>query len=146
MTCGLIVFFASEGHAIAASVAYRVTVAWTTNRVMGARRRSCLAALADEPHRTGTVRSRIEIADGDGRSLARARACVVEEQQDPVITPALLSCAIRRGEERVDLRLVQVAQAGPVIAFERHGANLTAPGNQLRAPLADERRDGMDRG
>src|SRR5258708_14390685 len=37
MTCGLIAFLASDGHAIAASVTYRATVAWTTNRVIGAR-------------------------------------------------------------------------------------------------------------
>jgi hypothetical protein len=39
MTCGLIAFLAIDGHAMAASVTYRVTVAWTTNRVMSARRR-----------------------------------------------------------------------------------------------------------
>ena len=39
ITSGLIAFLASNGHAIAAFVTYRVTLAWTTNRVTGIRLR-----------------------------------------------------------------------------------------------------------
>jgi hypothetical protein len=63
---------------------------------------SRLAALADEPHRARPVRSHVEIANGDRSSLAGACAGVVEEQQNAVITTALLGRAIRRGQERVD--------------------------------------------
>jgi hypothetical protein len=104
---------------------------------------SCRLCRRAAPNRT--IRSHVEIADGDGCRLAGAGAGVVEEQQDAVIATALLSCAVWRGQERVDLGLVEIAETRPVIAFERDGADLAAPGNQLRAALADERRERMDR-
>ena len=58
-----------------------------------------------------------------------------------MITTALFGRAVRRSQECIDFWFVEVAQARSVIAFERHGADLAAPGNQLRAALPDEGRE-----
>src|SRR5712692_2687579 len=104
-----------------------------------------LAAFADQTNGTRPIGPDIEIVDGRCCGLAGAGAGVVEEQQEAVITPAVLAGAVRSGQQRVHLRLVEIAEAGPVVSFEGHRPDLAAPGNQLWTSLADKGGKGVDR-
>ena len=106
---------------------------------------SRLASFADEPHGTRPIGTEVQVSDRDRRGLARASPGVVEEQEKSVIAAPLLSRPIRRRQERVDLRLIEITQCPTVIPFERHGPDLAAPRNQLRAPLADKGPERVDR-
>lgn len=81
MTCGLIAFLAIDGHAMAASVTYRVTVAWTTNRVTGNRRQlRNTGSSGDRPsvsvripvHREHSFRFNVNARSGDGEHRFRS--------------------------------------------------------------------------
>jgi hypothetical protein len=61
-----------------------------------------------------------------------------------VITAAVLAGTVRRGQQRVHFRLVEIAEAGPVVSFEGHRSDLAAPGNQLWTSLADKGGQGVD--
>ena len=75
-----------------------------------------------------------------------ARAGVVQEQQHCVVATALLGAPVRAGQQRVDLRLVEVRHGCVSSLLVRDTADLCTPCNMLRAVLPDEARQSMDGG
>ena len=77
------------------------------------------------------------------------QSCLDEQQNHPTSVheqaKPRVSRAIWSGQERVDLRLVEITQARSVIAFERHRPDLAAPGNSFWTTLCDEGCEGVDR-
>ena len=71
---------------------------------------------------------------------------VVQEQQQGMVPTALGRRQVRRREQGIHLRLLQVRDQRPRSLLERHRPHLPAPLDQLRRVQADEPGQGMDRG
>ena len=101
-----------------------------------------LAPLADD---ADGLRVPIDVADPERRGLARACTGVVKEQQQRMIAYPLARQSIGSGQQRIDLRLLQVSDAGRNTLLDRHHPDLGAPFHVLRTVRADEPGQGMDR-
>jgi hypothetical protein len=112
------------------------------NRARPQRTLPLFATLAANFHRTT---HHIQFADEQLCGFVGASSRVVEKQQQRVVATALSGLTARGAEERIPLRLVQKGDDRLGGLFKRDGADLTTPGNVLRAVLADEASQRMNR-
>src|SRR5271165_6290039 len=96
---------------------------------------SLLAPLAHDPD---GPRVPVDVADPERCRLTHTRTRVVKEQQQGVIAGSLARRSIGSGKQRIDLRLLQVGDAGSNTLLDRHHPNLGAPFDVLWTVRTDE--------
>src|SRR5208283_2435405 len=94
-----------------------------------------LAPLAHDPDGPGVP---VDVADPERCRLTHTRTGVVKEQQQGVIACSLARRSIGSGQQRIELRLLQVGDAGSDTFLDRHHPNLGAPFDVLWTVRTDE--------
>jgi hypothetical protein len=105
-------------------------------------------ALAPELNRGGLPLRDLgkpQVPNPELRGFIGSGACIVEKQQEPIVTPPLCGATVRSTEQRIHFRFFQIGDRRLSRLFERNCPELSAPGNMLWAPLPNEARQRMDR-
>jgi hypothetical protein len=105
-------------------------------------------ALAPEFNRGGLPLrdlAKPQVPNPELRGFISAGACIVQKQQEPIVTPPLCGATVRSTEQRIHFCFFQIGDRRLSRLFERNRPELSAPCNMLWAPLPNEARQRMDR-
>ena len=92
---------------------------------------SNFVALADKAHRAGAVGTAFNITKCHSNHLAGSRAGVIQKQQNCTVTTTGQTREIRRCDEGINLRLIEITQSRAMEALERNGPDRRAPGDTI---------------